>query len=184
MSEKGESNENYYDPVRAKHEIKLSGKVLAHKIENLQKDRKRHVNKIKELIPVMKDLMKRNESAPQVKTKLQTLTQLYDFAVVSHDSLILLLPEDEKTVQNGRFSSIKSYTSAFKVNVTRWLNECEMNLNPVEIMSTFVTNDCVATNVPQMSNASQENVCQVQAGTVHVQIYRVMCNRVTVYQMC
>lgn len=77
----------------------------------------------------MKQLMKQNENAPQVKRKLQTLNQLYESAVRFHDSFIPLLPDDERTAQNEWFSSIKSYTSAFKDDVTRWLNKDETNLN-------------------------------------------------------
>lgn len=179
MSEKGESNvdEHVADAVRPKREIKLTGKALALKIENLQKDRKTHVNKLKDLIPVIKEFMKRKENAPQVKVKLQTLNELYDSAVTFHHALIPLLPDDEKTTQNEWFSSIKGYTSAFKDDVTKWLKGDEINLIS-EPISTSVTNDCVANDVSHFqtndeSQGDQTDVYQAKTEitnpvTVHI----------------
>ena len=54
---------------------------------------------MKGLILVMKDLMKRNKIAQELNCQLQTPTQLLDTAVHLHQTIIPLLPEDEKVRQ-------------------------------------------------------------------------------------
>lgn len=120
--------------------------------------------------------MKQNENLLQVKMTLKTL-KLYDSAIGFHDSIIPLLPHDEKTAQNEWFSRIKSFTSAFKYNVMRWLNEDEKNPN-CDTMSNSSRNDYVATDVPHfemkdVSQADQNDVCQVQVeATGHITLYK------------
>lgn len=64
MSEINERLENNgSEAMAAKRNVKLTAKALANKLESLQKERKTHVNKLKGLIPAMKELMKRNENA-------------------------------------------------------------------------------------------------------------------------
>ena len=86
-----------------KRDVTITPKALAHKIESLQKDRKKHVNKMKGLIPAMKELMKKDENAPKVISQLQTLTELLNTSVNLHQTLIPLLPEHEKVTQNEWF---------------------------------------------------------------------------------
>lgn len=59
LSKKVENNGSELPVVKQK--IKLTAKALTSKVESLQKKRKAHVDKIKRLIPAMKELMKRNE---------------------------------------------------------------------------------------------------------------------------
>lgn len=159
MSETGELTLNdVADATRTKRESKLTGKALLLKIDNLQKDRKRHVNKLKDLIPAMKELMKRRDNAPQVETKLQTLNELYDSAVGFHDALIPLLPDDEKTTQNEWFSSIKGYTSAFKNDVTKWFSLDEVNANSDAMV---VITDCVANGVSQGDQSDVHQAAEI-----------------------
>lgn len=101
----------------------------------------KHVNKIKGLIPAMKELMKRKENVQEVKSQLQTLTQLLGTAVNLHQTIIPLLPEDEKVRQNDWFSSIEHYSSTFRNDVTQWLDEKEHVPNPVDNDTAAATKD-------------------------------------------
>lgn len=56
ISERVENNGS--EALDAKRNVKLTAKALANKVENLQKEHKANVNKIKGLIPAMKELMK------------------------------------------------------------------------------------------------------------------------------
>lgn len=111
-SKKVENNGS--EALVVKQKIKLTAKALANKIESLQKERKAYVDKIKCLIPAMKELMKRKENVQEVRTQLKILTQYLDTAVNLHQTLILLLPEDEKVKQNESFLSAENYYGTFK----------------------------------------------------------------------
>ncbi len=126
MSETSKRVENNEcEMVDGKRSVKLTAKALANKVESLQKERKMYVNKIKDLIPAMKGLMKSRENAQELKSHLKTLTQRLDCAVNLHQTIIPLLPEDEKVKQNEWFSSIEKYSSTFKNKVTQWMDEME-----------------------------------------------------------
>lgn len=56
---------------------KLTEKALVNKIEKLQNDRKHAVDKIKGLIPRMKELMKQKENVSEVKECLRNLNTLW-----------------------------------------------------------------------------------------------------------
>ncbi len=114
-----------------KREIKLTAKALANKIESLQKERKKDVNKIKGLIPEIKSLMTRKENAFQLQMLFKTLVQLCENASKLHDMLIPLLPEDEQEKQNEWFSSIMKYSNTFKDTVQHWLNCPEESLEKI-----------------------------------------------------
>lgn len=78
-----------------KRQTKLTVKAKANKIERLQKEDKSNVNKIKGLTPIVKQLMKRKENAPQMHSLCETTDKL-------QDALIPLLPDEEqKKKRNG-----------------------------------------------------------------------------------
>lgn len=52
--------------------ISLTEKALANKIETIQTDRKRHVNKMKSVIMSLKELMKDDKNHSQVKNSLMS----------------------------------------------------------------------------------------------------------------
>ena len=108
-----------------KRETKLTAKAWANKIEKLQHERKIIVNKIKGLIPEMKVLMKSKENVSHVQPHLENLIQLCENAIMSHNALIPLLPEDEQNKQNEWFASIMKYSNTFEEDVKRWLSESE-----------------------------------------------------------
>lgn len=109
----------------------------------------KHVNKIKGLIPAMKELMKQKENVQEVKSQLQTITQLLDTAVNLHQTL---LPADEKVKQNDCFSSTEHYSSTFKNDVTQWLDENEHVPNTVDNDEAAATKDVCD---PKMDDALQ-----------------------------
>lgn len=119
-----------------KRETKLTAKALANKIESLQRERKKDVNKIKGLIPEMKSLMTRRENASQLQMLFKTLVQLCENASKLHDMLIPLLPEDEQEKQNEWFSSIMKYSNTFKDTVQHWLNCPEESLEKIVPMQS------------------------------------------------
>ena len=105
-----------------KRKVQLTAKALVNKIEKLQRERKRTVNKIKGLIPQMKSFMKKRENVSHVQPLLESLIQLCENANMSHNMLIPLLPEDEQRKQNEWFSSIVKYSNTFKGHVEQWLS--------------------------------------------------------------
>lgn len=107
-------------------------KVLANHIESLQKQRKTNVNKMKGLIPKIKNLMTRNENASQVQMLFETLVELCENANKLHDMLIPLLPEDEQEKQNEWFLNVMKYTDTFKDAVLKWLKTLEENVTPIQ----------------------------------------------------
>lgn len=157
MSETNKQVENNgSEAMDAKRCVKLTAKAWANKVESLQKDRRTHMNKMKGLIHAMKELMKRNENAQELKSELQTLTHL-DTAVNLHRSIIPLLPEDEKVRQNDWFSSIESYSSAFKNDVIQWLDEKEYVPNPDGSDLIAATNDVCHVQMNDVSQAAAQD---------------------------
>lgn len=160
--EQVESNET----VNAKRNVKLTAKALACKVENLQKERKTHVNKMKGLIPDIKELMKRKENVQEVKVQLQTLTQLLDTAVNLHQTIIPLLPEDEKTKQNDWFSSIERYSRRFKNDVAWWLDENEHVPNTVDKDEASATTHVCVTQTNDAQHAAAQDTSPVTPSQV------------------
>lgn len=113
------------------------------------------MNKIKGLIPAMKELMKRNENAQELKSQLQNLTQVLETAVNLHQTIIPLLPEDGKARQNDWFSSIEKYSSTLKNDVIQWLDGKAHVPNPVE-------NDLI-TATKDVCHFQMDDVSQVAA---------------------
>lgn len=102
----------------SKRETKLTAKALANKIESLQREQKKDVNKIKGPIPEMKSLTTRKENASQLQMLFKTLVQLCENASKRHDMLIPLLSEDEQEKHNEWFLSIMKYSNTFKDSST------------------------------------------------------------------
>lgn len=60
-----------------------------------------------------------------MQTQLNVLILYLDRAVKLHQTVMLLLPEDEKVKHNEWFCRIENYCEAFKINVVKWLTETE-----------------------------------------------------------
>ncbi|XP_014850999.1 PREDICTED: uncharacterized protein LOC106922808 [Poecilia mexicana] len=67
--------------------------------------------------------MKDDKNYSQVKSQLDELTHLFKDATVLHESLLHLIPLDEKDKQNTWFSSIIKYNKGFIEDVEIWLSE-------------------------------------------------------------
>lgn len=106
-----------------KREVKLTAKALESKIERLQHERKSAVNKIKALIPQIKALLKSKENAPEILSQLDNVNALSKKATDLHNEFVVLLPDDENVKQNEWFSSVMSYSDAFKDQVEKWMQE-------------------------------------------------------------
>ncbi len=104
-------------------ERKLTEKGLLNKIENLQNERKRVVDKMKGLIPKMKKLMKQRENVSDVKQFWENLNALCENATTVHNELLPLLPDDELIKQKKWFSSIMNYSNTFQKDTQKWMVE-------------------------------------------------------------
>lgn len=103
-------------------------------------------------------------NAQELKCQLQTLTQLLDTAVNLHQTIIPLLPDDERERQYDWFSSIEKYSSTFKNDVIQWLDGKEHVPNPVENDLVAVTKDVCHF---QMDDASQAAAQDTGSITLH-----------------
>lgn len=106
-----------------KREHRPTAKALLAKIESLQKDRKSTVNRVKNMIVSMKELMKCDDNASQVSSMLKTMKLLMDDASVLHKRVLPLLPLEEQTKQNEWFDSISKHYNGFVKDVEQWMTE-------------------------------------------------------------
>ncbi|MGL4646570.1 MAG: hypothetical protein ACRCVL_05620, partial [Cetobacterium sp.] len=117
----------------SKREPKPTAKALAFKMEGSQKDRKAMVNKMKSMILSMKDLMKCDDNAPQVRSVLTSLKCLRDDVSMLHKKILVFLPPDELNKQTEWFESICKHTDGFVEDVEQWLNDLQ---NPKQSAQT------------------------------------------------
>ena len=106
-----------------KRTVKLTSKALACKIEQLQKECQSNVQKIKGRTQEIKHLMKNDENAKDVKLKLDKLIHQYENAKTAHESVIMLLSEDDLEIQNNWFQQITKHNNDFMEDVQQWLLE-------------------------------------------------------------
>lgn len=118
------------DMEPGKRERKPTEKALVNKIEKLQNERKHAVDKIKSLIPRMKELMKQRENVSQVKQRLGNLNTLCENATTANNELLPLLPEDELIEQKEWFSSITNYSNIFQKDTQKWIVETGQKDSP------------------------------------------------------
>lgn len=119
----GSSAVSVKKPEKDKRTIVLTEKALMNKIETIQTERKKHVRKMKDVISSLKELMKDDKNYSQVKLQLDELTHLFKDTIVLHESLLPLIPLDEKNKQNTWFSSITENNQGFIEDVEIWLSE-------------------------------------------------------------
>ena len=111
--------------MEAARQCKLTEKALLHKIETIEKNRKGFVNKIKALIPEIKELMKQRENVLQIKESMEKLDELCESAHAAHNEFLPLLPHDEVFKQSEWFSSIMKYAETFKSGIEKWIDGTE-----------------------------------------------------------
>ncbi len=133
-----------------KQEHKPTAKAMAAKIEALQRDRKSKVNKVKNVIVSMKELMKCDDNASQVCLMLETIQLVMDDASVLHRNVLPLLPSEEQTKQNEWFDSVSKHYNGFVKDVEQWITEIGKWCN------TSVSN---AQTIDMHSAQSNENPC-------------------------
>lgn len=105
--------------------VKLTTKALAYKINTLQHERHTAVKKLKGLTREIKELMKRDANAKDVQWNLERLIQLFECAKTAHESVIVLLPEEDQETQNDWFARINKYHTGFVEDVKQWLFDNE-----------------------------------------------------------
>ncbi|KAK0143558.1 hypothetical protein N1851_018298 [Merluccius polli] len=96
-----------------KRESKLTTKALDNKIEKLQKERQAMGHKIKGLIKEIKDLMQKDDNAPQVRPQLENLIKMVGEITLLHKSVIPLLPKEEQDKQEEWFVNVLKYYNGF-----------------------------------------------------------------------
>ena len=106
--------------------VKLSVKALANKIEKDQKDRNSHVKQMKELTKEIKGLMKNDANANDVQSTMGQLINVYESAKASHESLTVLIPQEEQDNQNVWFSHVTKHHTDFMEDVTLWFDKLGM----------------------------------------------------------
>ncbi len=135
-----------------KREHKPTAKAMAAKIEALQRDRKSKVNKVKNVIVSMKELMKCDDNASQVCLMLETIQLVMDDASVLHRNVLPLLPSEEQTKQNEWFDSVSKHYNGFVKDVEQWITEignwCNTSVSNAQTIDTHSAqsneNPCVA----------------------------------------
>ncbi|KAI2645663.1 Cold shock protein 1 [Labeo rohita] len=155
--------------VESLRERKLTAKAWELKVESLQRDRKSKVNKIKNLIGSMKDLMQNGENASKVYSLLKTLKLLRDDVTSLHESVIPLLPVEEQTKQNEWYGSVSRFNKGFIEDVEKWLLDLEffkktMSAPAIAALSEQMNeclvlpqSDTVATQMKTMSAAENSS---------------------------
>ena len=137
--------------------VKLTAKALACKMETLQKQRQSNVTKMKELSHEIKGLMKSDENAKKVQFKLDELKQLHENATATHESVIVLLPKEEKVTQNEWFGRIIKHNTDFNDDVQTWLSEIERPCQQARNVTTDVlTAQSVIFPIPTEEEAPAE----------------------------
>ncbi|KAG1936405.1 hypothetical protein F2P79_018737 [Pimephales promelas] len=120
---KSNSDANGSEMDEQKRKIKMTAKALVNKIETLQKERRKNVHKIKGLIQTIKDLMQKDDNAPQVQSHLEKMSQMVDETTVLHDSVIPMLPEEEQEKQKEWFVNVLKCYNGFMEDAKGWLSE-------------------------------------------------------------
>ena len=129
MSQTNDAASSCSDMESEQRERKLTEKGWMYKVEKLQKERKRVVDKIKGLIPKMKELMKQEKNVSEVKQCMENLNTLCENATTTHNELLPLIPEDEFIKQKEWFSSIMNYSNTFQRNTQEWIVETEQKIS-------------------------------------------------------
>ena len=119
----------------------MTEKAQANRIESIQNQRNKELSKVKKHIQSLKELMKDEQNALQVKAQLEVLLQLSENATALHQSLMCLIPPDEQRNQNEWFTSITGYNQGFVEDVEVWISETirprselTNNIEPQEVL--------------------------------------------------
>lgn len=121
------------EPVREKRPTKLTAKALLEKLETLQKTRKAKLSKANNLMTIIKDFMSNREYEKEVQCSFEKFIKLRDEAREMHDSVMVLLPSEEKEKQQTWFSGKMLICNGFIDDVEKWLNtESQVSCSGVE----------------------------------------------------
>jgi len=110
------------ESVKEKRRIKLTPKALLEKLEALQKTRTTKVKKANNLMVIIKDFMLNREYEKEVQCSFGKFIRLCDEAREVHNSVMVLLPNDEQEKQQTWFNGKMLIFSGFKDDVQKWLN--------------------------------------------------------------
>ncbi len=103
-----------------KRVVKLTTKALAAKLESLQNDRKSKLNKASVIRKTIKDLMLRNDKI-EVQNALDELIRVCKEAQFWHDSVLVLLPGDEKVKHETWFKAMMLNNDDSIANAKKWV---------------------------------------------------------------
>ncbi len=110
------------EPVREKRPPKLTPKALLEKLETLQKTRKSKLNKAKNLMAIIKDLLSNREYEKEVQCSFEKFIKLSDEAREMRNSVLFLLPSEEKEKQQPWFTGKMLICNGFLNDFEKWLS--------------------------------------------------------------
>ncbi|XP_073783913.1 uncharacterized protein isoform X2 [Danio rerio] len=136
--------------VREKRLIKLTPKALLEKLETLQKTRKCKLSKAKNLMAIIKDFMSNREYEKEVQCSFEKFIKLRDETKEMHNSVMVLLPSEEKEKQQTWFNGKMLICDEFVDDVEKWLSAesqvscsgvdarvCQEDVNPDDSISNI-----------------------------------------------
>lgn len=111
--------------------VKLSVKGLADKLDRLQNARKVKLNKASALRKSIQESMQ-NIKMSEVKHSLHGFTELCDEIRCLHDSLMILLPQEEKERHETWFKAKMMFNDEFTDEVEMWVKSNENQVSESE----------------------------------------------------
>ncbi len=110
-----------------KRVVKLTAKAYAEKLERLQSDRKAKLNKASNVRNKIQELMLKGDKKSEVQYALDELVNLCYEAKNVHDSLMGLLPDDEKEKHEIWFKAKMIGNDELISDVKRWVKCSEQH---------------------------------------------------------
>ncbi len=117
--------------VVTKRKVKLTPKAYMEKLEMLQKERKSKLNKACNLQKTIRELMQNRGSKWEVQCSFMKYMRICKEAKESHDSLLPILPPEEKEKHDIWFKAKMINVNEFIDEVNAWTKSADVS-NPVE----------------------------------------------------
>lgn len=106
--------------TQSKRVVKLSAKALADRLDRLQSGRKSKLNKASNLRKTIQGLMQ-NGNSSEVQNALDGFIELCDDIKCVHDSIMSLLPQEEKERHETWFKAKIMFNDEFIANTQEWV---------------------------------------------------------------
>lgn len=166
--------------VREKRLIKLTPKALLEKLETLQKTRKCKLSKAKNLMAIIKDFMSNREYEKEVQCSFEKFIKLRDETKEMHNSVMVLLPSEEKEKQQTWFNGKMLICDEFVDDVEKWLSAesqvscsgvdarvCQEDVNPDDSISNI-------SSCKSSKSSSKKSSSSVRSGRFSAASARIM----------